>query len=48
MEIEFANHDFLITWLLGFGEKVKVLEPKEIAEDIKAVAEKILLRYNQA
>jgi len=42
MEIAFTNHDFLMSWLLGFGGKVKVLEPKEIAEDIQAVAEKIL------
>ena len=45
MEIAFANHDFLIGWLLSFGGNVKVLEPKEIADDIKAVAEKILSQY---
>ena len=45
MEIAFTNHDFLIGWLLSFGGNVKVLEPKEIADDIQAVAEKILSRY---
>ena len=45
MEIAFTNHDFLIDWLLSFGGNVKVLEPKEIANDIQAVAEKILSRY---
>ena len=45
MEIAFTNHDFLVSWLLGFGCKVKVLEPDIIAEDIKAAAEKILSRY---
>ena len=45
LEIGFTNHDFLMTWLLGFGEKVKVLEPKEIADDIKATAKNILSRY---
>ena len=45
MEIGFTNHDFLINWLLGFGGKVKVLEPDSIAKEIKAAAENILSRY---
>jgi len=45
MEIAFTNYDFLMGWLLGFGEKVKVLEPKEIADDIQAVAKNILSKY---
>ena len=45
MEIAFTNHDFLVGWLLGFGGNVKVLEPKEIADDIKTAAEKILEQY---
>ena len=44
-ELGFANRDFLINWLLGFGDSVKVLEPIDIAERIQAIAEKILLRY---
>ena len=45
MEIAFTNHDFLMWWLLGFGDKVKVLEPTEIADDIQTVAKNILSRY---
>jgi len=45
MEIGFTNRDFLINWLLGFGGKVKVLEPGYIAEDIKTAAGNILSRY---
>ena len=45
IEIGFTNRDYLMAWLLGFGEKVKVLEPAEIADDIKAVAKNILSRY---
>ena len=44
-ELGFANRKFLIGWLLGFGDKVKVLEPKDIAEDIKTSAENILSMY---
>jgi predicted DNA-binding transcriptional regulator YafY len=44
-ELGFTNRDFLIGWLLGFGDKVKVLEPTDIADGVEAIAEKILLRY---
>jgi len=45
MEIGFTNRDFLIGWLLGFGDKVKVLEPEDIAADIKAIAKNIATLY---
>jgi len=44
-ELGFANHDFLVRWLLGFGDKVKVIEPQSVAEDIKAAAGNILSLY---
>ena len=44
-ELGFANRDFLISWLLGFGDRVKVLEPGDIVENIQAIAENILMRY---
>ena len=44
-KLSFANRDFLIGWLLGFGDKVKVLEPADVASDIKTAAEKILSMY---
>jgi len=45
LEIGFTNLDFMMSWLLAFGDKVKVLEPKEIVEDIEAAAKNILERY---
>jgi len=44
-EDHFINRSFLISWLLSLGDKVKVLEPKEIEEEIKAIAKNILSRY---
>jgi len=44
-EIEFTNHDYIINWLLGFGDNVKVLEPTDIADEIKAIAINICARY---
>lgn len=44
-EIGFTNRDFIVDWLLGFGGKVRVLEPDYIAADIRAAAEKIISLY---
>ena len=44
-EIGFTKRDYILSWLFGFGAKVKVLEPEFIAEDLKSAAEDILLRY---
>jgi len=44
-ELSFSNHDFLVGWLLGFGDKVRVLAPAKIAEDVKAAAENIFSMY---
>lgn len=44
-QIQFTKRDYMLTWLLGFGSKVKVLEPEYIVEDLKAAAENILSNY---
>ena len=44
-EIGFTNRKYIIGWLLGFGGKVKVLEPEYIAVDLQAAANNILSRY---
>ena len=45
LEIGFTNHEFVISWLLSFGGKVKVLEPDDIADEIKNAAKKIFSLY---
>lgn len=45
LEVGYANQDFMVSWLLGFGDKVKVLEPPEVAGEMRRIAEKILGRY---
>ncbi len=45
LEIGYTNKEFTIAWILGFGDKVKVLEPLEMAESIKRIAENILMSY---
>ena len=44
-EIKFTKRDYILVWLLGFGGKVKVLEPEYIVENLKTAAENILSRY---
>jgi len=46
-EFGFTNRGYLISWLLSFGGKVKVLEPVDIAEEIKIAAHEILANYKQ-
>jgi len=45
LEIGFTNRSHIISWLLGFGNKVKVLEPIDIAEELQIIAQKILSTY---
>ncbi len=45
VELGFINYDYMITWILGYGDKVTVLEPKELREDIKKIIEKIGEKY---
>ena len=47
LEMGFTNDDAELSWLLGFGDKVKVLEPEAIIEAIKTTAKNIINRYNQ-
>lgn len=39
------TRSYWIGWLLGFGDRVKVLEPPELAEEVQATARGILERY---
>jgi predicted DNA-binding transcriptional regulator YafY len=43
--MDFSNRDFLINWLLGFGGKVKVLEPSDVVDGLKTAAKNILSNY---
>jgi len=44
-EVGFTNRNYIISWLLGFRAKVKVLEPLDIAEEVQAIAKNILEQY---
>jgi len=44
-EFWYTNRRYLMSWLLGFGDKVKVLEPQDIVVELQEVAKKILEQY---
>lgn len=44
-EEEYTNEDNLLSWLLGFGDKVTVLEPESVRETILGMAENMLRMY---
>ena len=44
-ETSFTNRDYFLSWLLGFGDRVRVLEPLDMVADIKTVAENIATKY---
>ncbi len=41
----FANKDYMISWILSFGDKVEVVYPKGLKQEIKKIAENILRHY---
>jgi len=45
LKIGYTNRDYTINWLLGFGDKVKVLEPADLAEEIRRIAKNIVASY---
>jgi len=44
-EMNFTSRDFLVSWLLGFGDKVTVLEPRYVISDVITTTENILRLY---
>jgi len=44
-EIGYTNQNYMVSWLLSFGDKVKVLEPLLVANEVQSIAKNILSRY---
>jgi predicted DNA-binding transcriptional regulator YafY len=45
LNLQYSNYDFAIKTIQGFGDKVEVLSPDKIIEDLKRNAENILKMY---
>lgn len=46
LEIGYTNREYMISWLLSFGDKAKVIEPADMAEEIKRIAKNIVREYD--
>lgn len=44
-QADYTNKDNLITWLLSFRERVELLEPEELREEIRVSIERMKKRY---
>lgn len=47
LDISYTSREYIIKWVLGFGEQAVVLEPAELAAEIKAIAEKMTQNYSR-
>lgn len=43
----FTNKDYMISWLMGFGDKAEVVYPKTLKQEIIKIAENILRQYDR-
>lgn len=43
--VGYTNRDYFISWILGFGDRARVLEPPELAAEIEGIAGNILKNY---
>ena len=46
LKLNYSNRDYIISWILGFGDKVTVLEPQDFKDEIKQIAKNILDKYS--
>lgn len=46
LEIGYTHYEYTLSWILGFGDRAKVLSPERMAQDIKRVAENIVSQYS--
>lgn len=43
--VRYTNRYYMISWILGFGDKARVAEPIDLADEIKEKAKKIIANY---
>jgi len=45
LKLNYTNHSYIISWILGFGDKVTVLEPQDLKDELKQIAKNIFDKY---
>ncbi len=44
---DYTDRENLITWLLTFGDRVRLLEPEDLREEMKALIESMRKKYEE-
>lgn len=44
-EAEFTSKEYLLTWILGFGNSAKIIEPKELQQELIQYVKGIIINY---
>jgi predicted DNA-binding transcriptional regulator YafY len=44
---DYSDMDNLVSWMLTFGDKVEVLEPQEVRERLKEIADNMSKKYGR-
>jgi predicted DNA-binding transcriptional regulator YafY len=45
--VGYTNKDYILSWILAFGDKAKVVSPPELAAEIKQIAKNIMNNYKR-
>ncbi|NJD04161.1 MAG: YafY family transcriptional regulator [Ruminiclostridium sp.] len=45
LSVGYTNRDYMISWVLGFGDKARVIEPIDMVNEIKDKAKNIIRNY---
>lgn len=45
LKLNYTNRSYIISWILGFGDKVTVLEPQDLKDELKQIAKNIFDKY---
>ena len=48
LSLDYANPDYIISWLLGFGDQAELLEPPELRGVLAGIAGRMLGKYRPA
>ena len=43
--VGYTNKDYILSWILGFGDKAKIVEPEDMAKELTQLAKNIIIKY---
>lgn len=47
LDFNYTNKDYAFTWILGFGDKAEILEPRDVRNEFLVTAKNIVKRYER-